>query len=73
MRTLKDIRGVNISKGDTVSIATDKFNEKGAMHDITVVEDVIFLENKIIVHSGEDVDIGTYEVLVLPDGWGEGV
>jgi len=65
MKTLKDVRGVSIGKGDEVSIATNKYGTIGAMHDITFVEDVSFLENKIYVHGGEDVDISVYEVVVI--------
>ena len=37
-KVLNDTRGIVISAGDVISIATNKFGEQGALHDINVVD-----------------------------------
>lgn len=72
-KVLNDTRGVVISTGDVISIATDKFGEKGALHDISVVDYVDVDNGLVYLESGEDIDIDVYDVLVLPDGYKEDV
>lgn len=73
MQELKDVRGVKIEAGDTISIPTPRFGSKGAMHDICTVERVSPTENKIYVDNGEDIDLGMYEILVLPEYYSKGL
>lgn len=72
-KVLNDTRGVVISAGDVISIATNKFGEQGALHDISVVDHVDSDKGIIYLEDGEDIDISVYDVLVLPDDYKEDV
>ena len=68
---LLDTRGVVISAGDVISIATNRFDRQGAAHDITVVQSVDVVKGVVYLADGEDVDTNVYDVLVLPDDYKE--
>jgi len=70
-KVLNDTRGVVISAGDVISIATNKFGGQGALHDISVVDYIDADKSVIYLEDGEDIDISVYGVLVLPDGYKE--
>lgn len=72
-KVLNDTRGVVISDGDVISIATNKFGGQGALHDISVVDYVDYTKGVIYLEDGEDIDISVYDVLVLPEGYKEDV
>ena len=68
-KVLNDTRGVTISVEDVISIATNKFGEQGALHDIRVVSSVDADKGVVYLEDGEDIDISVYDVLVLPEGY----
>lgn len=68
-KVLNDTRGVVISAGDVISIATNKFGEQGALHDISVVDYIDADKSVIYLEDGEDIDISVYDVLVLPESY----
>ena len=72
-KVLNDTRGVVISAGDVISIATNKFGEQGALHDISVVDYVDADNGFVYLGDGEDIDINVYDVLVLPEIYKEDV
>jgi len=72
-KVLNDTRGVVISAGDVISIATNKFGGQGALHDISVVDYIDADKGVVYLEDGEDIDISVYDVLVLPDDYKEDV
>jgi len=72
-KVLNDTRGVVISAGDVISIATNKFGGQGALHDISVVDYIEADKGVVYLEDGEDIDISVYDVLVLPDDYKEDV
>ena len=69
---LKDIRGVNISEGDTVAVTYFNYDKNRPCMEISEVTGTRVLRNEIFIDDDhEPIDLGMFEVLVLPDDYKE--
>lgn len=67
VKTMKDIRGIDIDIGDTVAVS----NKYSSSIEIAVVEDKNLSLNEIFLEDGEPVNLDKNDVLVLPDHYKE--
>lgn len=71
MKTLTDIRGVEINIGNTVGVSYFNYDKNKPAIEVDVVEAINYTQNVIYLQDGEPIELELFDVIVLPDEYKE--